>query len=87
MSSEIPVKQVDQMVNEFTQLGKNHDALEKLRDAMITLHNGLDNINERVFDLVNQREQLTTEIDGQRQAITDLRNQDDTCLNMKADWF
>jgi predicted nucleic acid-binding Zn-ribbon protein len=76
-------KQVDQMVNEFTQLGKNHDALEKLRDAMITLHNSLDNINERVFDLVNQREQLTTEIDGQRQAITDLRNQDDTGIQQR----
>ncbi|MGH1432336.1 MAG: SbcC/MukB-like Walker B domain-containing protein [Neptuniibacter sp.] len=76
-------KQVDQMVNEFTQLGKNHNALEKLRDAMITLHNSLDNINERVFDLVNQREQLTTEIDGQRQAITDLRNQDDTGIQQR----
>lgn len=76
-------KQVDQMVHEFTTLGKNHDALEKLRDALITLHNGLDNINERVFDLVNQREQLTTEIDGQRQAITDLRNQDDTGIQQR----
>ena len=71
-------KQVDQLVTEFTELGKNHDSLEKLRDALITLHNGLENVNERVFDLVNQREQLDTEIDGQRQAITDLRNQDDT---------
>ncbi|MCP4594937.1 SbcC/MukB-like Walker B domain-containing protein [Neptuniibacter sp.] len=76
-------KQVDQLVNEFTELGKNHDSLEKLRDALITLNNGLDNINERVFDLVNQREQLTTEIDGQRQAITDLRNQDDTGIQQR----
>jgi uncharacterized protein YPO0396 len=76
-------KQVDQLVNEFSELGKNHDALEKLRDAMITLHNSLDHINERVFDLVNQREQLSTEIEGQRQAIIDLRNQDDTGIQQR----
>ncbi|WP_415900598.1 SbcC/MukB-like Walker B domain-containing protein [Neptuniibacter sp. QD48_11] len=76
-------KQVDQLVSEFTQLGKNHDTLEKLRDALITLNNGLDNVNERVFDLVNQREQLDTEIEGQRQAITDLRNQDDTGVQQR----
>ncbi len=76
-------KQVDQLITEFSELGKNHDALEKLRDALITLNNGLDNVNERVFDLVNQREQLTTEIDGQRQAITDLRNQDDTGIQQR----
>ncbi|PIE25595.1 MAG: hypothetical protein CSA60_00005 [Neptuniibacter caesariensis] len=76
-------KQVDQLVSEFSELGRNHDVLEKLRDALITLHNGLQGVNERVFDLVNQREQLTTEIDGQRQAITDLRNQDDSGIQQR----
>ncbi|MFW1677001.1 SbcC/MukB-like Walker B domain-containing protein [Pontibacter sp. JAM-7] len=76
-------KQVDQLVQEFSQLGRNHDSLEKLRDGLITLHNGLEGINERVFDLVNQREQLNTEIEGQRQAITDMRNQDDTGIQQR----
>ena len=76
-------KQVDQLVTEFTELGKSHNALEKLRDALITLNNGLDSVNERIFDLVNQREQLTREVDGQRQAITDLRNQDDTGIQQR----
>jgi len=76
-------KQVDQLVQEFSTLGRNHESLEKLRDGLITLHNGLDAINERVFDLVNQREQLTTEIEGQRQAIIDLRNQDDTGIQQR----
>ena len=66
------------MVAEFTELGKNHDSLEKLRDALISLTTSLAGVNERVFDLVTQREQLNTEIEGYRQAVVDLHNQDDT---------
>ena len=75
---EIQGKQVDQMVAEFTELGKSHDSLEKLRDSLISLTTSLVGVNERVFDLVNQREQLNTEIEGYRQAVVDLHNQDDT---------
>ncbi|MGB0467140.1 MAG: SbcC/MukB-like Walker B domain-containing protein [Pontibacterium sp.] len=75
---EIQGKQVDQMVAEFTSLGKGHEALEKLRDSLISLTTSLVAVNERVFDLVNQREQLNTEIEGHRQAVVDLHNQDDT---------
>jgi uncharacterized protein YPO0396 len=71
-------KQVDQMVAEFAELGKNHESLEKLRDALISLTTSLAGVNERVFDLVNQREQLNIEIEGHRQAVVDLHNQDDT---------
>ncbi|KAA0873952.1 SbcC/MukB-like Walker B domain-containing protein [Nitrincola tapanii] len=71
-------KQVDQLIAEFTQLGKQHEQLEKLRDALIRLSSGLSQINERVFDLVTSREQLSVEIQGYQQAITDLRNHDDS---------
>lgn len=75
---EVQGRQVDQMVNEFATLGKQHTALEKLRDNLISLANALLGVNERAFDLVTQREQLNAEIEGQRQAIEDLRNQDDS---------
>lgn len=75
---ELQGRQVDQMVQEFTTLGKQHDALEKLRDSLISLASALLGVNGRVFDLVNQRAQLQSEIEGQRQEIEDLRNQDDS---------
>lgn len=76
-------RQVEQLVDEFSELGKNHSTLEKMRDTLITLHNSLNNVTERVFDLANQRELLNTEITGHRQAITDLRNQDDTGIQQR----
>ncbi len=71
-------KQVDEMIAEFTTLGKQHETLEKLRDALIQLGSGLMQVNERVFDLANQRDLLNSEIDGYHQAIVDLRNHDDS---------
>jgi len=75
---QVQGRQVDEMVNEFTTLGKDHDALEKLRDSLISLGNSLNGATERTFDLVNQREMLQSEVEGHRQAIVDLRNQDDS---------
>ncbi|MCD8513649.1 MAG: hypothetical protein LRY63_10205 [Nitrincola sp.] len=66
------------MIAEFTTLGKQHETLEKLRDALIQLGSGLMQVNERVFDLANQRDLLNSEIDGYHQAIVDLRNHDDS---------
>ncbi|QEQ96331.1 SbcC/MukB-like Walker B domain-containing protein [Neptunomonas concharum] len=76
-------KQVDQMMVEFTEMGKRHEALEKLRDNLINLTTSLAGAGEKVFDLVRQREQLGTEIEGYRQAITDLRNHDDTGIQQR----
>ena len=76
-------KQVDDMIAEFTTLGKQHETLEKLRDALIQLGSGLLQVNERVFDLANQRDQLTSEIDGYHQAIVDLRNHDDSGIQQR----
>ncbi|GGO87441.1 hypothetical protein GCM10011348_40640 [Marinobacterium nitratireducens] len=80
---ELQGKQVDEMVQEFTTLGKQHDSLEKLRDSLISLASSLLSVNDRVFDLVNEREQLRTDIEGQRQAIEDLRNQDDSGIHAR----
>ncbi|MBY4678674.1 SbcC/MukB-like Walker B domain-containing protein [Marinobacterium arenosum] len=76
-------KQVDQLVAEFTELGRNHEGLEKLRDALIGLTTSLAGSQERVFDLVNQREQLNTDVEGHRQAIEDIRNQDDSGIQQR----
>ncbi|WP_293267020.1 SbcC/MukB-like Walker B domain-containing protein [Neptunomonas sp.] len=76
-------KQVDEMLSEFTTLGKRHESLEKLRDSLINLTTSLVGASEKVFDLVQQREQLGTEIEGYRQAITDMRNHDDTGIQQR----
>ncbi|MEM5529867.1 SbcC/MukB-like Walker B domain-containing protein [Gammaproteobacteria bacterium AS21] len=71
-------KQVDEMVSQFAELGQRHQTLEKLRDNLINLTTSLVGSTESTFDLVNQRAQLETEINGHRQAIEDLRNHDDS---------
>lgn len=76
-------KQVDDLIAEFTTLGKQHESLEKLRDGLIQMASGLLQVNERVFDLVNQREQLVSEIEGYQQGITDLRNHDDSGIQQR----
>lgn len=76
-------KQVDQLVNEFTLLGRQHESLEKLRDALISLDGGLNQVNEKVFDLSEQRKKLTHQVEGYQQTIIDLRNQDDTGLQQR----
>lgn len=76
-------KQVDEMIAEFTTLGQRHESLEKLRDSLINLTTSLVGASEKVFDLVNQRDQLGTEIQGYRQAITDLRNHDDSGIQRR----
>lgn len=76
-------KQVDEMIAEFTTLGKQHETLEKLRDALIQLGSGLLQVNERVFDLANQRDQLNSEIEGYHQAIVDMRNHDDSGIQTR----
>ena len=80
---EVQGSQVDALVREFTDLGKDHELLEKLRDTLINLTTGLAGVNERMFDLVNQRNQLHGEIESHRQAMTDLRNQDDSGLQAR----
>jgi uncharacterized protein YPO0396 len=76
-------KQVDQLVNEFTLLGRQHESLEKLRDALISLDGGLNQVTEKVFDLSEQRKKLTHQVEGYQQTIIDLRNQDDTGLQQR----
>lgn len=76
-------KQVDALVAEFTSLGKQHATLEKLRDALISLANGLLGVNERVQDLCLQRQQLRGEIGEFEQAIQDLRNHDDSGIQAR----
>lgn len=76
-------KQMDQMMDEFTRLGRSHEGLEKLRDALINLTTSLASTTESTFDLVQQRGQLMLEIDGQRQAIDDIRNQDDSGIQTR----
>ena len=76
-------KQVDELINEFTTLGKQHETLEKLRDSLISLANGLLGINERVYDLCTQREQIGGEISEFERAIHDLRNHDDSGIQAR----
>ncbi|GGK74741.1 SbcC/MukB-like Walker B domain-containing protein [Amphritea balenae] len=76
-------RQVDQMMTEFAALGKEHEALDGLKENLIRMTAALTGVTERTFDLVNQRELLLTEIDGYRQGITDLRNQDDTGIQQR----
>ena len=76
-------KQVDELIVEFTTLGQQHETLEKLRDSLINMSSALTQINERVFDLVTQREQLNSEIEGYQQAIVDLRNHDDSGIQRR----
>ncbi len=76
-------KQVDDLISEFTQLGKQHESLEKLRDALISLDGGLNQVNESVFDLTEQRKQLAHQIEGYQQSITDLRNHDDSGIQQR----
>ncbi|SIQ37299.1 SbcC/MukB-like Walker B domain-containing protein [Marinobacterium stanieri] len=80
---EVQGRQVDELVAEFTSLGKRHAALEKLRDSLISMTTGLSQITESVFDLVNQREQLASEISGYEQAVVDLRNHDDSGIQKR----
>ncbi|MCV6590962.1 MAG: AAA family ATPase [Marinobacterium sp.] len=76
-------KQMDEMMDEFTRLGRSHEGLEKLRDALINLTTSLASTTECTFDLVQQREQLMMEVDGNRQAIDDIRNQDDSGIQSR----
>jgi energy-coupling factor transporter ATP-binding protein EcfA2 len=80
---ELQGKQVDQLVNEFTLLGRQHESLEKLRDALISLDGGLSQVNEPLFDLTEQRKKLTHQIEGYQQTIVDLRNHDDTGIQQR----
>lgn len=80
---ELQGKQVDQLVNEFTLLGRQHESLEKLRDALISLDGGLSQVNEPLFELTEQRKKLTHQIEGYQQAIVDLRNHDDTGIQQR----
>lgn len=80
---EVQGRQVDELIAEFTTLGKRHESLEKLRDALISMTSGLTQVNESVFDLVNQREQLNSEIQGYEQAVIDLRNHDDSGIQQR----
>ena len=76
-------KQVDDLVNEFTLLGRQHESLEKLRDALISLDGGLTQVNEPLFDLTEQRKKLSHQIEGYQQTIVDLRNHDDTGIQQR----
>jgi len=80
---EVQGRQVDELIAEFTTLGKRHESLEKLRDALISMTTGLTQVTESVFDLVNQREQLSSEIQGYEQAVVDLRNHDDSGIQQR----
>ncbi|GGB96805.1 ATPase [Marinobacterium zhoushanense] len=80
---QVQGRQVDELIKEFTTLGKKHETLEKLRDSLISLANGLMGVNERVYDLCTQREQISGEIKGFEQAITDLRNHDDSGIQAR----
>lgn len=76
-------RQVDQMMAEFSALNKDHEALDNLKENLIRMTAALTGVTERTFDLVNQREMLQTEVEGYRQGIVDLRNQDDTGVQQR----
>ncbi len=80
---EVQGRQVDELIAEFTTLGRRHESLEKLRDALINMTSGLAQMTESVFDLVNQREQLAAEVAGYEQAVVDLRNHDDSGIQQR----
>ncbi|MBA4501238.1 SbcC/MukB-like Walker B domain-containing protein [Marinobacterium marinum] len=80
---EVQGRQVDELIAEFTTLGRRHESLEKLRDALINMTSSLTHMTESVFDLGNQREQLATEVAGYEQAVTDLRNHDDSGIRVR----
>ncbi|HEY5717014.1 MAG TPA: SbcC/MukB-like Walker B domain-containing protein, partial [Motiliproteus sp.] len=62
----------------FNEEQKQHDALNGLKELLIKLTAALAGVTENTYSLSNAREMVQAEVDGYRQAITDLRNQDDT---------
>mgnify|MGYP000344948317 CR=1 FL=1 len=76
-------RQVDEMMAEFSVLNKDHEDLDNLKENLVRMTTGLTGVGERVFDLANQRDMLHSEIDGYRQGITDLRNQDDSGVQQR----
>ena len=62
----------------FSEQEKEHKAIDGLKDSLIKLTAGLTGVTESTYSLHNSREMMTAELDGYKQAIQDIRNQDDT---------
>ncbi|MEH6649901.1 MAG: SbcC/MukB-like Walker B domain-containing protein [Motiliproteus sp.] len=62
----------------FTRQEQEHKGLDGLKDSLIRLAAGLMGVQESAYSLSNERKMLDAELDGYRQAVVDLRNQDDS---------
>ena len=62
----------------FTDQEQEHKALDGLKDNLIKLTAALTGVTENTYSLVNEREMVNAEVEGYRQAIEDIRNQDDS---------
>ncbi|WP_207063326.1 SbcC/MukB-like Walker B domain-containing protein [Motiliproteus sp. SC1-56] len=73
----------DRLRAKFAEQEKEHEALNGLKENLIRLTAALAGVTEKTYALANQREMLDAEVEGYRQAITDLRNQDDTGIQQR----
>ncbi|MEH6625420.1 MAG: SbcC/MukB-like Walker B domain-containing protein [Motiliproteus sp.] len=69
--------------SKFTELEQEHKALDGLKDNLIKLTAALTGVSESAYSLVNVREMVNAEVEGYRQAIEDIRNQDDTGIQQR----
>ncbi|RDE25265.1 hypothetical protein DV711_06860 [Motiliproteus coralliicola] len=73
----------EQLQRKFSQQEQQHRSLDTLKDSLIRLTASLTGVQESTYSLANQREMVDAELSGYRQAIQDLRNQDDSGLQNK----
>ncbi len=67
----------------YTEQEQQHKALDSLKDSLIKLTAALTGVTESCYSLANSREMLNAEVEGYRQAIQDVRNQDDTGMQRR----
>ncbi|MFT5722364.1 MAG: energy-coupling factor transporter ATP-binding protein EcfA2, partial [Motiliproteus sp.] len=73
----------EQLQRKFSQQQQQHKGLDSLKDSLIRLTAALTGVPESTHSMTNQRQLLDAELDGYRQGVTDLRNQDDTGLQQR----
>lgn len=73
----------EQLQAKYTELQQQQKALDDLKDSLIKLTAGLSSVTESALTLSGDRDMLHQEIEGYRQAITDLRNLDDTGIQQR----
>ncbi len=73
----------DKLQLKLAEQEKEHSALSDLKESLIKLAASLIGVKESAYSLCNDREMLNAEVEGYRQAMQDLRNQDDTGIQQR----